>query len=123
MGNINRMVDIFVLLILTGLSVSDIRNKKVSRRVLTLWGILTVIWKIEDFYQIRVFLEKMEQTNVENLVGICAGIGVGVLAAAFFTSGVCSVILAFRGRVKTMPFFPFLTLGYILMLAEQGGAA
>ena len=99
----------------------------------------------------------MEQTNVENLVGICAGIGVGVLfflvskvteeaigygdsvaimilggylgfwkvvgvlAAAFFTSGVCSVILAFRGRVKTMPFFPFLTLGYILMLAEQRG--
>ena len=110
-----------------------------------------------DFYQIRVFLEKMEQTNVEDLVGICAGIGVGVLfllvskmteeaigygdsvaimilggylgfwkvvevlAAAIFTSGVCSVILAFRGRVKTMPFFPFLTLGYILMLAEQGG--
>lgn len=28
MGNINRMVDIVVLLILTGLSVSDIRNKK-----------------------------------------------------------------------------------------------
>lgn len=143
MGNINRMVDIVVLLILTGLSVSDIRNKKVSRKVLTLWGILTVFWKIVDFYQIRVFLEKMEQTNVENLVGICAGIGVGVLfllvskvteeaigygdsvaimilggylgfwkvvgvlAAAFFTSGVCSVILAFRGRVKTMPFFPF----------------
>ena len=79
MGNINRMVDIVVLLILTGLSVSDIRNKKVSRRVLTLWGILTVIWKIVDFYRIRVFLEKMEQTNVENLVGICAGIGVGVL--------------------------------------------
>ena len=151
MGNINRMVDIVVLLILTGLSVSDIRNKKVSRRVLTLWGILTVIWKIVDFYRLRVFLE--------NLVGICAGIGVGVLfllvskvteeaigygdsvaimilggylgfwkvvgvlAAAFFISGVCSVILAFRGRVKTMPFFPFLTLGYILMLAEQGGAA
>lgn len=101
----------------------------------------------------------MEQTNVDDLVGICAGIGVGVLfllaskvteeaigygdsvanpdswrylgfwkvvgvlAAAFFTSGVYSVILAFRGRVKTMPFFPFLTLGYILMLAEQGGAA
>ena len=161
MGNINRMVDIVVLLILIGLSVSDIRNKKVSRKVLTLWGILTVFWKIVDFYQIRVFLEKMEQTNVENLVGICAGIGgrmlhrelfllvskvteeaigygdsvaimilggylgfwkvVGVLAAAFFTSGVCSVILAFRGRVKTMPFFPFLTLGYILMLAEQRG--
>ena len=156
MGNINRMVDIVVLVILTGLSVSDIRNKKVSRKVLTLWGILTVFWKIVDFYQIRVFLEKMEQTNVD---GICAGIGVGVLfllaskvteeaigygdsvaimilggylgfwkvvgvlAAAFFTSGVCSVILAFRGRVKTMPFFPFLTLGYILMLAEQGGAA
>lgn len=155
MGNINRMVDIVVLVILTGLSVSDIRNKKVSRKVLTLWGILTVIWKIVDFYQIRVFLEKMEQTD--NLVGICAGIGVGVLfllaskvteeeigygdsvaimilggylgfwkvvgvlAAAFFTSGVCSVILAFRGRVKTMPFFPFLTLGYILMLAEQRG--
>ena len=156
MGNINRMVDIVVLLILTGLSVSDIRNKKVSRKVLTLWGILTVFWKIVDFYQIRVFLEKMEQTNVGDLVGICAGIGVGVLfllvskvteeaigygdsvaimvlggylgvvgvlAAAFFTSGVCSVILAFRGRVKAMPFFPFLTLGYILMLAEQGGAA
>ncbi len=69
MGNINRMVDIFVLVMLTGLSVSDIRNKKVSRRVLTLWGILTVIWKIVDFYRIRVFLEKMEQTNVENLVG------------------------------------------------------
>ena len=65
MGNINRMVDIVVLLILTGLSVSDIRNKKVSRRVLTLWGILTVIWKIVDFYRIRVFLEKMEQTNVD----------------------------------------------------------
>lgn len=31
------------------------------------------------FLSIRVFLEKMEQTNVENLVGICAGIGVGVL--------------------------------------------
>lgn len=112
-----------------------------------------------DFYQIRVFPEKMEQTNVGDLAGICAGIGVGVLfllvskvteeaigygdsvaimilggylgfwkvvgalAVAFFTSGVCSVILAFRGRVKTMPFFPFLTLGYILMLAEQGGAA
>ena len=157
MGNINRMVDIFVLVILTWLSVSDIRNKKISRKVLTLWGILTVIWKIVDFYQIRVFLEKMEQTNVENLVGICAGIGVGVLfllvskvteeaigygdsvaimilggylgfwkvvevlAAAIFTSGVCSVILALRGRVKTMPFFPFLTLGYILMLAEQRG--
>ena len=153
MGNINRMVDIVVLVILTGLSVSDIRNKKVSRKVLTLWGILTVIWKIVDFYQIRVFLEKMEQTNVDDLAGICAGIGVGVLfllvskvteeaigygdsvaimilgfwkvvgvlAAAFFTSGVCSVILAFRGRVKTMPFFPFLTLGYILMLAEQRG--
>ena len=30
MGNINRMVDIVVLLILTGLSVSDIRNKKVE---------------------------------------------------------------------------------------------
>ena len=155
MGNINRMVDIVVLLILTGLSVSDIRNKKVSRKVLTLWGLLTVFWKIVDFYQIRVFLEKMEQTNVGDLAGICAGIGVGVLfllvskvteeaigygdsvaimilggylgfwkvvgvlAAAFFTSGVCSVILAFRGRVKTMPFFPFLTLGYILMLAEQ----
>ena len=128
MGNINRMVDIVVLLILTGLSVSDIRNKKVSRKVLTLWGLLTVFWKIVDFYQIRVFLEKMEQTNVGNLAGICGGyLGfwkvVGVLAAAFFTSGVCSVILAFRGRVKTMPFFPFLTLGYILMLAEQGGAA
>ena len=79
MGNINIMVDIFVLVILTGLSVSDIRNKKVSRKVLTLWGILTVFWKIVDFYQIRVFLKKMEQTNVENLVGICAGIGVGVL--------------------------------------------
>ena len=157
MGNINRMVDIVVLLILTGLSVSDIRNKKVSRKVLTLWGILTVFWKIVDFYQIRVFLEKMEQTNVDDLAGICAGVGVlfllvskvteeaigygdsvaimilggylgfwkvvGVLAAAFFISGVCSVILAFRRRVKTMPFFPFLTLGYILMLAEQGGAA
>ena len=157
MGNINRTVDIVVMLILTGLSVSDIRNKKVSRKVLTLWGILTVFWKIVDFYQIRVFLEKMEQTNVDDLVGICAGIGVGVLfllvskvteeaigygdsvaimilggylgfwkvvgvlAAAFFTSGVCSVILEFRGRVKTMPFFPFLTLGYILMLAEQRG--
>ena len=155
MGNINRIVGIVVLLILTWLSVSDIRNKKVSRKVLTLWGILTVIWKIVDFYQNRVFLEKMEQTN--DLVGICAGIGVGVLfllvskmteeaigygdsvaimilggylgfwkvvgvlATAFFISGVCSVILAFRGRVKTMPFFPFLTLGYILMLAEQGG--
>ena len=46
---------------------------------------------------------------------------VEVLAAAIFTSGVCSVILALRGRVKTMPFFPFLTLGYILMLAEQRG--
>ena len=88
MGNINRMVDIVVLLILIGLSVSDIRNKKVSRKVLTvgmvvaevtLWGILTVFWKIVDFYQIRVFLEKMEQTNVDDLVGICAGIGVGVL--------------------------------------------
>ena len=56
MGNINRMVDIFVLVILIGLSVSDIRNKKVSRKVLTLWGILTVFWKIVDFYQIRVFL-------------------------------------------------------------------
>ena len=153
MGNINRMVDIVVLLILTGLSVSDIRNKKVSRKVLTLWGILTVIWKIVDFYQIRVFLEKMEQTNVDDLAGIGVGvlsllvskvteeaIGYGdsvaimilggylgfwkvveVLAAAIFTSGVCSVILAFRGRVKTMPFVPFLTLGYILMLAEQGG--
>ena len=153
MGNINRMVDIFVLLILTGLSVSDIRNKKVSRRVLTLWGILTVIWKIVDFYQIRVFLEKMEQTNVDDLAGIGVGVlsllvskvteeaigygdsvaimilggylgfwkVVGVLAAAIFTSGVCSVILALRGRVKTMPFFPFLTLGYILMLAEQRG--
>ena len=154
MGNINRMVDIVVLLILTGLSVSDIRNKKVSRKVLTLWGILTVIWKIVDFYQIRVFLEKMEQTNVDDLAGIGVGVlsllvskvteeaigygdsvaimilggylgfwkVVGVLAAAIFTSGVCSVILALRGRVKTMPFFPFLTLGYILMLAEQGGA-
>ena len=79
MGNINRMVDIVVLLILTWLSVSDIRNKKVSRKVLTLWGILTVFWKIVDFYQIRVFLEKMEQTNVDDLAGICAGIGVGVL--------------------------------------------
>ena len=79
MGNINRMVDIVVLLILTGLSVSDIRNKKISRKVLTLWGILTVFWKIVDFYQIRVFLEKMEQTNVDDLAGICAGIGVGVL--------------------------------------------
>ena len=67
MGNINRMVDIFVLVILTGLSVSDIRNKKVSRKVLTLWGILTVFWKIVDFYQIRVFIEKMEQTNVESV--------------------------------------------------------
>lgn len=153
MGNINRMVDIVVLVILTGLSVSDIRNKKVSRRVLTLWGILTVIWKIVDFYQIRVFLEKMEQTNVDDLAGIGVGVlfllvskvteeaigygdsvaimilggylgfwkVVGVLAAAIFTSGVCSVILALRGRVKTMPFFPFLTLGYILMLAEQRG--
>ena len=53
MGNINRMVDIVVLVILTGLSVSDIRNKKVSRKVLTLWGILTVFWKIVDFYQIQ----------------------------------------------------------------------
>ena len=153
MGNINRMVDIVVLLILTGLSVSDIRNKKVSRKVLTLWGILTVIWKIVDFYQIRVFLEKMEQTNVDDLAGIGVGVlsllvskvteeaigygdsvaimilggylgfwkVVGVLAAAIFTSGVCSVILALRGRVKTMPFFPFLTLGYILMPAEQRG--
>ena len=153
MGNINRMVDIVVLLILTGLSVSDIRNKKVSRKVLTLWGILTVIWKIVDFYQIRVFLEKMEQTNVDDLAGIGVGVlsllvskvteeaigygdsvaimilggylgfwkVVGVLAAAIFTSGVCSVILSLRGRVKTMPFFPFLTLGYILMLAEQRG--
>ena len=148
MGNINRMVDIVVLLILTGLSVSDIRNKKVSRKVLTLWGLLTVFWKIVDFYQIRVFLEKMEQTNVvgvlfllvskvtEEAIGYGDSVAimilggylgfwkvVGVLAAAFFTSGVCSVILAFRGQVKTMPFFPFLTLGYILMLAEQGGAA
>lgn len=153
MGNINRMVDIFVLVILTGLSVSDIRNKKVSRKVLTLWGILTVIWKIVDFYQIRVFLEKMEQTNVDDLAGIGVGVlfllvskvteeaigygdsvaimilggylgfwkVVGVLTAAIFTSGVCSVILALRGRVKAMPFFPFLTLGYILMLAEQRG--
>lgn len=32
---------------------------------------------------------------------------VGALAVAFFTSGVCSVILAFRGRVKTMPFSLF----------------
>ena len=30
MGNINRMVDIVVLLILTGLSVSDIRNKIIN---------------------------------------------------------------------------------------------
>ena len=98
MGNINRMVDIVVLLILTGLSVSDIRNKKVSRKVLTL--AIMILGGYLGFWKV-----------------------VGVLAAAFFTSGVCSVILAFRGRVKTMPFFPFLTLGYILMLAEQGGAA
>lgn len=129
MGNINRMVDIVVLLILTGLSVSDIRNKKVSRKVLTLWGILTVFWKIVDLYQIRVFLEKMEQTNVDDLAGIGVGVlfllvskvteeaigygdsvaimilggylgfwkVVGLLAAAIFTSGVCSVILALRG--------------------------
>ncbi|MFR8178622.1 MAG: hypothetical protein ACLU80_00440 [Dorea sp.] len=45
----------------------------------------------------------------------------GSVGDSIFTSGVCSVILAFRGRVKTMPFFPFLTLGYILMLAEQRG--
>lgn len=132
MGNINRMVDIVVLVILTGLSVSDIRNKKVSRKVLTLWGILTVIWKIVDFYQIRVFLLVSKVT--EEAIGYGDSVAimilggylgfwkvVGVLAAAFFTSGVCSVILAFRGRVKTMPFFPFLTLGYILMLAEQRG--
>ena len=31
MGNINRMVDIVVLLILTGLSVSDIRNKNFQK--------------------------------------------------------------------------------------------
>ena len=79
MGNINRMVDIFVLFMLTWLSVSDIRNKKVSRRVLTLWGILTVIWKIVDFYQIRVFLEKMEQTNVGNHPGTCERLRVRVL--------------------------------------------
>ena len=93
-------------------------------------------------YRIRVFLEKMEQTNVENLVGICAGIGVGVLfllvskvteeaigygdsVAIMILGGylgfwklwecwqqhfykwICSVILAFRGRVKTMPFSHF----------------
>lgn len=132
MGNINRMVDIFVLFMLTWLSVSDIRNKKVSGRALTLWGILTVFWKIVDFNQIRVFLLVSKVT--EEAIGYGDSVAimilggylgfwkvVGVLAAAFFTSGVCSVILAFRGRVKTMPFFPFLTLGYILMLAEQRG--
>ena len=71
MGNINRMVDIVVLVILTGLSVSDIRNKKVSRKVLTLWGILTVFWKIVDFYQIRVFLEKMCRNRSGSAVPSC----------------------------------------------------
>lgn len=141
---------IFVLLVLIWLSVLDIRNRKISRNVLVIWGILTVVWQI-------VHVNYGQNVGNCNLAGVCAGIGVGilfllvskvteeaigygdsvaililggylgfwkvvgVLAVAFFSSGVCSIILAFRERVKTLPFFPFLTLGYILMLAEQGG--
>lgn len=49
MGNINRMVDIVVLLILTGLSVSDIRNKKVSRKVQTVVGIIDSLLENSGF--------------------------------------------------------------------------
>lgn len=154
MENIKRLADFFVLFILVWLSVSDIRNRKVSGRVLWLWGIWTLIWQIIVFYQAKIFPGNTEGFR---LAGVCAGIGVGLLflavsriteeaigygdsiaitilggyagfwnivgtlAAAFFISGVCSIVLAVRGRTKIIPFFPFLTLGYVLLLAERGG--
>lgn len=154
MENIKRFADFLVLFILVWLSVSDVRNRKASGRVLWLWGIWTLIWQMIAFYQAKIVPEK---TEVFRLTEICAGIGVGLLflavsriteeaigygdsiaitilggyvgfwnivgtlAVAFFISGVCSIVLAVRGRTKIIPFFPFLTLGYVLLLAERGG--
>lgn len=142
--NIGKVIVLAFLMIL---SVMDWRTRHIPRKILWIWSILGIIYLMvlwncgkPDWLErcmglgIGVlFLGVSRITNEaigygDSVVVFILGGFLGfwklaeMLAGAFFISGICAIVLVSTRRGKTMPFLPFLTFGYLIVLAEQGGA-
>lgn len=142
-----KIAEISTLGMMAGLSLADIRNKKIPIAGLVLWGVLTVLY--------QCWMVWRGELRAEN---ICLGAGVGIiflviskvtdeaigygdsvaitilgaylgfwvilenLAGAFFLSAFWSIAqMSIRKSKKSIPFIPFLTAGYLIILIERGG--
>lgn len=146
-GLIGNIGNGMILIFLIHLSVIDLRTRRIPRKLLLLWSILGIIYLIvlwncgkQNWIDVSmglgagvIFLGISKITDeaigygdsaVMAILGGFLGFWklVETMAGAFFISGICAIVLVSTHRGKTMPFLPFLTFGYIIVLAEQGGA-
>lgn len=154
--SMKMIINIIVLAIMIRLSVSDIRDRQISKTGLTLWAILVIVYQAVSLYQGRIHLT---ETSMGAGIGViflliswitdeAVGYGDSVaimilggllgfwsmaenLAWAFFINGMWAIGLITVQWVKRkkltkerkmIPFLPFLTIGYVFVLVEQGGA-
>lgn len=145
----SKVVPWMVLAIMISLSVSDLRHRKIPCIGLVIWGVLVVVCQVKahaggDFPD--SLLEILPGIGV-GMLFICISritreaIGYGdsvaivilggflgfwrlleSLAGAFFLCGIWSIGVCMFRRKKSIPFMPFLTAGYAILLIEQGGA-
>lgn len=154
--NVINIAGLVVLIIMTGLSISDIRYKEIPQGGLCILGGAAVIYQLISWHQ-----------GVWNLFCVLGGIGVGVLfliisrcteeaigygdsiaitilgailgfwksleilSSAFFLCVIWTIVLSIFWKIRrktltkaigTIPFMPFLTLGYAFLFIEYGGA-
>lgn len=148
-----NMMSMVVLGILIWLSVSDIKDRTISKTGLCLWGILTIGYQAVRLYYGNVRLEEIiggvgtgaifliiswltdeaigygDSVAIMILAGLLGFWGVAEnLAWTFFINGMWTIGLVTiqwmkkgTNKIKPMPFIPFLTIGYVFVLIEQGG--
>ena len=146
-GMIWNIGKVIVLVFLLILSVIDSKTRLIPRKILWIWSALGIIylmalWNCGKLDWLNtcmgvgtgvLFLGVSRITDEaigygDSVVIIILGVFLGfwklaeTLAGAFLISGICAIVLVSTRRVRTMPFLPFLTLGYLVVLAEQGGA-
>lgn len=146
-------MSIVVLGILIRLSVSDIKDRTISKTGLFLWGILTIVYQAVRLYYGNVHLEEIirgvgigaifliiswltdeaigygDSVAIMILAGLLGFWGVAEnLAWTFFINGIWTIGLVTiqwmkkrTNEIKSIPFIPFLTIGYVFVIIEQGG--
>lgn len=143
MWTIDRVVCLVILLILT---LIDIREHKVPVRILVVSGIGVIVYHLigrelpfillAGGIAIGVLFLLIGKVTDES-IGYGDGLGIMILGAylgtwklvevlvgAFLILGICSILVLWIKKLSrgiTLPFFPFLMSGYILVLLTEGG--